>query len=505
MEKQAQTDITPLDGIIAANESWLTDRILFYARRRGYTRYTPSLHEVWRQTVAALSATLLEVLTAGPPDVEIGPDQDDTDDPLTRFGIAEAQNHRERGVELGRFLGLMKYYRKSYLDLVDRHSPAPESRHRFSLTLNRLFDRIEISLCTAWHLPAPNSQMADLKRANRTITNQKNKYLTIFESLQSPAAILDPDSRIDTVNHSWATLFGESEATGAGNKPVVWVSEEIDDFVSSGLAEQTIEKRVDTTLGQRNLSIKIKRMLDVSKKFSGCVIILDDRTHQKQTESELKETTLWLMEMFNALEEAVFIGTPTGHIVEANRAAEKIFGYTCAELKDQTTEPLHVDCDHFVDFNARVMENFAQGKNADMEYVAKRKNGEVFPFRANISLLKKENGTPLGIVSVLRDISALKMAEAATRNSERLRGVVELAGTVCHDMNQPLMAITGYAELILMDCPEDAPHFHKLKKIGAQVDKLAAITKKLMHVTRYETKTYLGQQIIDIEKASCGS
>ena len=97
MEKQAQTDMTPLDGIIAANESWLTDRILFYARRRGYTRYTPTLHEVWRQTVAALSATLLEVLTAGPPDVEIGPDQDDTDDPLTRFGIAEAQNHRERG------------------------------------------------------------------------------------------------------------------------------------------------------------------------------------------------------------------------------------------------------------------------------------------------------------------------------------------------------------------------------------------------------------------------
>jgi PAS domain S-box-containing protein len=505
MAAPSRTDTTTLDGIIAANESWLTDRILLYAKRRGYTRYTPTLREAWRQTVTGLSATLLEVLTAGGPDVEIGPDQDDTDDPLTRFGITEAQNHRERGVDLGRFLGLMKYYRKSYMDLVDRRSPDPESRHRFSLTLHRLFDRLEISLCTAWHAPDPNGQIADLKRANRTITNKKNKYLTIFESLQSPAAVLDQDSRIDTVNHSWTTLFGDSETSDAGKKSVAWFSKEIDDFVTGNLAEQTIEKRVDTTMGKRHLSIKIKRMLDVSEKFSGCVIILDDRTHQKQIESKLKETTLWLMEMFNALEEAVFIGTPTGHIMEANRAAEKIFGYTCAELKDQTTEALHVDHDHFVDFNTRVKETLEQGENADIEYVGRRKNGEVFPFKANISILEKEDDTPLGIVSVLRDISALKMAEAATRNSERLQGVVELAGTVCHDMNQPLMAITGYAELILMDCPEDAPHFQKLKKIAAQVDKVATITKKLMHVTRYETKTYLGQQIIDIEKASCGS
>ena len=58
-------------------------------------------------------------------------------------------------------------------------------------------------------------------------------------------------------------------------------------------------------------------------------------------------------------------------------------------------------------------------------------------------------------------------------------------------MNQPRMAISGYAELLLMGCPDDSPHASKTQKIVAQVAKVGTITKKLMHVTRYETKSNL--------------
>jgi PAS domain-containing protein len=389
MADQSPTDAATLHAIIADNEAWLVDQIIFYAKRQGYTRYTPTLREAWRQTISALSAPLLTALEKGSPDVEIKPDEDYTADPLARFGITAAKRHRDRGVDVGMFIGLMKYYRQSYLDLIDRCSPDPASRFRLPPILNRFFDRMEIGLVTAWNAPDKNNQLSDLQRANRTITNEKNKYLTIFESLQSPVAVVDQNNRFDTTNHAWAALLGESETpdaiecedTGNGNS-TAWLSEAIGSFVSSGLTEQTVEKWVDTALGERHISIKIKRMLDVSEKFSGCVIILDDVTQREQAEAALKETT---------------------------------------------------------------------------------------------------------------------------RNSERFQGALELAGAVCHDLNQPLMAIAGYAELILMDCPEDTPHTRKLEKIVAQVAKMGAITKKLMHVTRYETKTYMDQQIIDIEKASSRS
>lgn len=511
MTNQSQANAATLYSIIADNEAWLIDRILFYAKRHGYTRYTSTLREAWRQSIAGLSAPLLTALEKGLPDVELGADGDYTDDPLTCFGIDAARRHRERGVGLGMFLGLLKYYRQSYLDLVEQESPDAACKHRWSIILRQFFDRLEVGLCTAWDAADINPQLRELQHSNRTITNEKNKYLTIFESLQSPAAVLNAQNGIDTVNHAWATLFGVSDMPGAdyydipGDKgSVAWLSEAIEHFVSSGLAEQTVEKMVHTTMGERDLSIKMKRMLDVSEKFSGCVIILDDVTQQKQAESALHESTIWLKEMFNALKEAVFIGTPGGRIVDANKAAQRIFGYSAAELKNRTTEMLHLDHDHFVAFTAHVQETLANGENVAFEYVTKRKNGELFPVMVNVALLKKEDDTPLGIVCVLHDMSAERTAREAARTSERLQGALELAGAVCHDLNQPLMAITGYAELILMGYPEDAPHFSKLKKIVDNVAKVGAITKKLMNVTRYETKTYLNQQIIDIDKATGG-
>ena len=53
-----------------------------------------------------------------------------------------------------------------------------------------------------------------------------------------------------------------------------------------------------------------------------------------------------------------------------------------------------------------------------------------------------------------------------------------------------------------MDCPDESPMADKLKKISEQVAKMGDITQKLMHVTRYETKMYMDQQIIDIDRAS---
>jgi DNA-binding response OmpR family regulator len=85
---------------------------------------------------------------------------------------------------------------------------------------------------------------------------------------------------------------------------------------------------------------------------------------------------------------------------------------------------------------------------------------------------------------------------------EKLQGVIEMAGTVCHEMNQPIQVITGYSELMLLDLPEDNPLYKKIKIIGEQIDKLAIITEKLMRVTKYETKDYLESKIIDIDRAS---
>ncbi len=86
---------------------------------------------------------------------------------------------------------------------------------------------------------------------------------------------------------------------------------------------------------------------------------------------------------------------------------------------------------------------------------------------------------------------------------EKLQAVLETVGAVCHELNQPMMAISGHAELLLDTVDAKDPIGLKIRKIKSQVERMSAITQKLMGITRYETKDYVqGERIVDIEKSS---
>lgn len=89
------------------------------------------------------------------------------------------------------------------------------------------------------------------------------------------------------------------------------------------------------------------------------------------------------------------------------------------------------------------------------------------------------------------------------KQEEKLKGILEMAGTVCHEFNQPLQVISGSAELLLLDIAPDAPGRDLAETIIGQTLRLGSINRKLMQITRYEKKQYAGNNtIIDLEKAS---
>ena len=137
-------------AFILKNEEWLMKRILFYAKRQGYSKYTSTLMEAWRLSISGLSNALVSSITMGIENFELSPDEDYSVDPAASFGVLEAKRHRERGVNLSMFLGLMKYYRQSYLDLVNQEDSIEPSRDTCKLKIERFFDRIELGFCTEW-------------------------------------------------------------------------------------------------------------------------------------------------------------------------------------------------------------------------------------------------------------------------------------------------------------------------------------------------------------------
>jgi len=96
----------------------------------------------------------------------------------------------------------------------------------------------------------------------------------------------------------------------------------------------------------------------------------------------------------------------------------------------------------------------------------------------------------------------IELQDALDRRG-RTQGVLEMAGAVCHELNQPLQAIMGYVNLMLMDVPDTHPLHEGLQIIKQQVDRMAGLTRKLMRVTRYETREYVdGHRIVDIDRSA---
>ncbi len=100
------------------------------------------------------------------------------------------------------------------------------------------------------------------------------------------------------------------------------------------------------------------------------------------------------------------------------------------------------------------------------------------------------------------DISEHQKVQQELIGKKRLQGVIEMAGAVCHEMNQPMQVVSGLCELAMMDIETDSPIYPRLETIRNQVTEMGRITRKLMGVTRYETKGHLDDKIIDIDRAS---
>lgn len=100
-------------------------------------------------------------------------------------------------------------------------------------------------------------------------------------------------------------------------------------------------------------------------------------------------------------------------------------------------------------------------------------------------------------------IKQLQSAQEEKNQKEKMQIALEMAGAICHEMNQPLQKITGFADLMGKTITADHPAFGNIDKIQNQVDHLGAITKKLMRITRYKTKAYIGDsQIFDIDQSA---
>ena len=352
--------------LLAANENWLIDRVVHYAVSGGLTEHTSTMREAWRSSVAGLSGPIADAL-----EIELRGGTSDAGatearERLTAFGVEQALRHRARGLCLADFLALLKCCRHSYLDLIDETQPSETDRLKLRDHVLGFFDLMEIGLCREWVHDSKEEYLADLQDMNRLLANEKNKYLTIFESMQEPVILLDAAGVPVHLNDASQRIF-YGEATPGASYYSALRSPLLESQLAAILPDRESDGdrgdvTIETVTGPREFKVKIQQMLDVSRKFGGTVIILNDVSNYKralrQAESADRAKSTFLAAMSHELRTPIagalglarlLADTPLtpeqGHLVEGILSSTGLLSEVVGDILDFTraevgTKPL---------------------------------------------------------------------------------------------------------------------------------------------------------------------
>jgi PAS domain S-box-containing protein len=332
-----------LDNLVRSNEDWLIERVLDYAKKHGYTPYTSTLVEAWRMAIRGTSESILADISCDGEIPGLAAEDTYTDDPVSAFGVLEARRHRERGIPLEMFLGLFKYIRQSYLDLVNGAEMSPEHQSWSTNFLGRSFDRIEIAFVGEWARASDEEKLKELQLRNREMTNEKNRFLTMVESHSDPALLLDADGLVSYLNPAARALaglpdaqegtyyrhpgFGEAESWKVPSRPdnpgatektplkevLPWLEEAWEEYQATNQDSHSVEILEPGEGFRRSFLVNFSTMRDISEKFRGTALFLSETTTQRamrewlaESEARLGETNRTLQAVLDTIPAGVF-------------------------------------------------------------------------------------------------------------------------------------------------------------------------------------------------------
>jgi len=227
-------------------------------------------------------------------------------------------------------------------------------------------------------------------------------YRTFVENL--PVGVYrvtpGPQSRLLMANQAFLDMFGvaRDEALGQAAGPDEML---LDHLTPGQVSESELQlKKRDGTPIWCLLTTRAMHNSSGDLVYYDCVI--RDITDSKRTEQSIWEADLWARRALDALEEAVMVVTLDRVLINANAAAEEMFGYSHAELMCLSPEALYVD--QYAEIGRTVQSLVEKGQEAHLTAEARRKNGETFLAAQTLRVMRNDEGKPAAVLSVIREI-----------------------------------------------------------------------------------------------------
>ena len=231
-------------------------------------------------------------------------------------------------------------------------------------------------------------------------------------------------------------------------------------------------------------------------------MVVTDLTEQKRNEEVLAAARL-ANSILEQAAEIIVVCDPSGAIIQASRKADEFWGKSVLGQSFGEVFPFAGINQLEVKDSADLLKGCLAGKPIRAVEVNLRRSGG-----GNVHMLMSagpvydRSGSSIGCVVTLSDISELKEAEEALRDSERkfreqaqlleqqliasgrLVSLGEITASMAHEFNNPLGIIMGFVEEMLNTTPSDAADYETLKIIDEEAKRCQKIIQGLMEFAR---------------------
>jgi two-component system cell cycle sensor histidine kinase/response regulator CckA len=178
-------------------------------------------------------------------------------------------------------------------------------------------------------------------------------------------------------------------------------------------------------------------------------------------------------------EDAIVGKDLNGNIESWNAGAEKLYGYSQAEILGHSMALLLPP--ERSDEEMDILRRTQRGEQVrTMETTRVKKGGETVMISLNVSPIHNLRAEIVGASHIARDISERKEFEYKMHEMQKLETLGVLAGGIAHDFNNLLTSIMGNASLALERVPAGDSGRHFLSEVIKGAERAAALTRQLL-------------------------
>jgi PAS domain S-box-containing protein len=347
---------------------------------------------------------------------------------------------------------------------------------------------------------------ANLARLNSDLQRALAWQRTIFEASRDAIFLSDEDGRFVSVNRAAVALTGYSrEELLAMSIPDL--HEDADLAAFREFHDRIVEG--EEILSHAPILRKDGRKVPVE--FNNTRLVAGDRrlvhtVARDVTERERAGETLAASEkryrrLHESMSDAFVSVDMSGRIRETNPALRELLGYSEEELGRLTYVDLTPMRWHELEARIVAEQILPRGYSDVYEKEYRRKDGTVLPVELRTFLLRDDEGQPVSMWAIVRDISQRHLLEEKLRQAQKMEAVGQLAGGVAHDFNNALMVISGNAELALAGMPADDPKRGPMTDIRKSAERAANLTRQLLAFGR---RQMLAPRLVDVHDVVAG-